>query len=466
MLVMDETTLSTLNHVITTDDGNMSQATAAIASVFQMNQALRNQTVLVSSLMFASGVVGNVLALVLMATSPIEQRRTTFYKLMAGLSVTDLFGTCATSPVVISIYATGKLMKEVGALCNYFSFMMIFAGFATMLVVCAMAIERYICVCHPYTYHCKLPKSYARYSLCVSWVFAAFMASLPLMGFGRNAVQFPPTWCYLDLLSKHTEDIVYNYLFGIISLLAILLTFLCNCVAIVSVLSLRRRQRELGASQNGGVRRPRSLVQRCAEMHMVVMLMGVTIVFTSCFGPLMIFTLICQTGLQHRINIPMTYLLIVRIASFNPILDPWVYILVRRELRWKIIGIFRYILGMSRPTSNIYYPNQDCESPIAPTRRPEPEVELSFWKFCLRCLCDPPAQRYSSSLARPSITWATQTNRSPSYIRRLPSSDSLLSGGPGGIMITQPSPSEELLLERLSNSNKKQNGSANGVHKT
>ena len=77
-------------------------------------------------------------------------------QLVAGLAISDLLGTTATSPVVIAVYMNDFQWVGGDALCHYFSFALIFAGFATMLIVCAMSVERFICVRHPYMYKTKL----------------------------------------------------------------------------------------------------------------------------------------------------------------------------------------------------------------------------------------------------------------------------------------------------------------------
>lgn len=59
-------------------------------------------------LMFTTGVVGNLLALVVLVMSRRRQRKNSaFYQMVACLAITDLFGTLNTSPVVIAAYKNG-----------------------------------------------------------------------------------------------------------------------------------------------------------------------------------------------------------------------------------------------------------------------------------------------------------------------------------------------------------------------
>lgn len=446
--------------------GNTSESAWSVSS---------SRSVTVSSTMFAAGFVGNALALILMATSPVEQKRTLFYKLMFGLALTDLFGTCTTSPVVINIYATGATMESHMPLCHYFSFMLVFAAFATMSVVCAMAVERYICLCHPYFYQCKLPKSYARYALIISWTLSGVIAALPLVGLGRTAAQVPKTWCFFDATSRRPQDRAFNIIFATITLLAIGVTLYCNVAAIYSVLALRKRQMALNASQGPAGTKGRSLAQRFAELHMLVILVGVTIIFTSCFGPLMVFTLICQTDVMSKADVEKTYLLMIRLGSFNPILDPLVYILVRRELRWRIIFMFRCLLRIKNnenpkkgwtpqyPQTPVYnspipFENGDgghrdscdsvfgnLDSPMFEKSPAPSDADMSFWTFCFHCLCDPPVHRSSNALGRSMASFGSRASinvrRSPMRnLTRNASTDSILNGNRDRncVLVSQP----------------------------
>lgn len=138
----------------------------------------------------------------------------------------------------------------------------------------------------------------------------------------------------------------------------------------------------------------------------------------------------------------------IRLASFNPILDPWVYLLVRRELRWKVICLFKYIFGISRRPI-LTTPVGDRECPVFSHRMQRPVTEMSCLSFCFHCLCDPPSQRSSMSLARSNTTRFEITKCSPAYVRRIASVESVLNGASKTCVISQPTPSEEFLLQKF-----------------
>ncbi|XP_050403423.1 prostaglandin E2 receptor EP4 subtype [Patella vulgata] len=397
----------------------------------------RNHTVMVASVLFGSGVLGNLLALFVLATSAPEQRKTLFYKLVAGLAVTDLFGTCTTSPVVISVYLNNFKWLGGMAMCHYFSFMMIFANFTTMLIVCAMSIERYICVRHPYIYHTRLTATFAKTTLIGSWILSMLIAFLPIVGLGENSFQYPRTWCFFNYTSRTPANMAFNYIYVILGLVTVSVTVICNGAVIYTLIKMTRKQNLL-KTKNGDARKFRGNNKRYAEIQMVVLLIGITIVFTTSFCPLMFYVLVCQTSLVNVINVDQAGLLMVRFASFNPILDPWVYILFRREMVWKVINLIKCILRIEPKPVVV-------EGAMLKQLQDE---EYTCLDFCWHCLSEPPPQRVNAPFSQ---SRASQFNRSPSYIRRM--SDSMYGNGSLAVnLLVQPSPSDAAMLKAVTQS--------------
>lgn len=85
--------------------------------------------------------------------------------------------------------------------------------------------------------------------------------------------------------------------------------------------------------------------------------------------------LVCNTVLDLQL---------IRLASFNQILDPWVYILLRKELLWKIISGVKYICNRGQ-ADLISLPQKQFDVESA-----------NCCMFCFHCLCDPPVTRQRS----------------------------------------------------------------------
>ena len=246
----------------------------------------KNNSVMNSSIMFAFGFFGNILALVVLKRSDREQKRKLFYRLVAGLAATDLIGTTATSPVVISVYMNDFKWLGGDPLCKYFAFMMVFACFSTMIIVCIMAIERLLCIRHPYYYHARLRKKHVTIFLCSAWLIAGLIASLPVIGFGNIVLQYPYTWCFIDYYTDNLVDRGFNCLFAILAILILSVTVGCNFVVLFTL--LRTKMRINSRRKRGDSRQFAGYSKRYAECQMVVLLIGITLVFSTCYLPLMV----------------------------------------------------------------------------------------------------------------------------------------------------------------------------------
>ncbi|GLD54154.1 prostaglandin E2 receptor EP4 subtype-like protein [Lates japonicus] len=299
----------------------------------------------IPSIMFIFGVVGNVIAIVVLCKSRKEQKETTFYTLVCGLAVTDLLGTLLASPVTIAIYVKGSWPGE-DPLCQYFGFTMLFFSLAGLSIICAMSVERYIAINHAYFYNDYVDQKLAGLTLLAIYISNALFCALPIVGFGQVKKQYPQTWCFLEWRSNKTSDAAYSYMYAGFSSLLILATVICNVLVCVALIRMHRRfvrRMSLGTDLGRNVdprRRGRSFGRLAgAEIQMVILLIGTSAVVLICSIPL-----VAQVFLNQLYKTPVELQLdknpdlrAIRFASFNPILDPWIYILLRKAVLLKLI---------------------------------------------------------------------------------------------------------------------------------
>uniref|UniRef100_A0A3B4BWQ9 Prostaglandin E receptor 4 (subtype EP4) c n=1 Tax=Pygocentrus nattereri TaxID=42514 RepID=A0A3B4BWQ9_PYGNA len=300
--------------------------------------------------MFAVGVLGNVVAAAVLCASRREQKETAFYTLVCGMAVTDLLGTCFTSPVVIATYVAGRWPGG-ARLCHFFSFSMLFFGSAGMSILCAMAVERYVAIDHAYFYSKRVDRRTARAALLAVYAANAALCALPSLGFGRHARHVPGTWCFLDWRATDAPGAAYSYLYGGVMLALIAVTVACNCAACRSLVRMSRETRAGGTGRRALAGLP--AVTSAAEIQMFWMLIIMTVVFLICSIPLVVRIFVNQIYGPAEIAAGRkpdyrSDLLAIRFASFNPILDPWVYILCRKSLFTKGCEWLKRTVGHSR----------------------------------------------------------------------------------------------------------------------
>ncbi|KAG7257458.1 hypothetical protein CRUP_031352 [Coryphaenoides rupestris] len=320
---------------------------------------LESKSLVTSATMFAVGVLGNVIAIVVLCTSKKEQKETIFYTLVCGMAITDLLGTCFTSPVVIATYVASRWPGGV-LLCDFFSFSMLFFGSAGMSILCAMAVERYLAISHAYFYSQHIDRSMARFALMGVYLANIVLCVMPNFGFGKHVRHFPGTWCFLDWRARDPLGASYSFLYGGVMLLLIAVTVLCNCAVCRSLVVMNQRTSTVRAEAHGhsGSRRrfPRlPSVTSAAEMQMFWLLILMTIVFLVCSIPFVVRIFVNQLYGPAYVSAGgrpdyRSDLLAIRFASFNPILDPWVYILCRKNLVVKGCDRLKRTVGQAMGT--------------------------------------------------------------------------------------------------------------------
>ncbi|CDQ81955.1 unnamed protein product [Oncorhynchus mykiss] len=298
----------------------------------------------IPSIMFIFGVVGNVIAIVVLCKSRKEQKETTFYTLVCGLAVTDLLGTLLASPVTIATYVKGSWPGG-EPLCQYFGFIMLFFSLAGLSIICAMSVERYLAINHAYFYNDYVDQRLAGMTLLAIYISNVLFCALPSMGLGQVKKQYPQTWCFIEWRSNVSTDAAFSYMYAGFSSILILATVICNVLVCGALIRMHRRfVRKMSLwtdpGRNTEPRRRRSFGHLAgAEIQMVIVLICTSAVVLICSIPLVVQVFLNQiykTPVELRLE-KNPDLRAIRFASFNPILDPWIYILLRKAVLLKLI---------------------------------------------------------------------------------------------------------------------------------
>ncbi|XP_070706515.1 prostaglandin E receptor 4 (subtype EP4) b [Pempheris klunzingeri] len=295
-------------------------------------------------IMFIFGVVGNVIAIVVLRISRKEQKETTFYTLVCGLAVTDLLGTLLVSPVTIATYVKGSWPGE-DPLCQYSGFILLFFFLVQLSIVFAMSVERYLAINHAYFYNEYVNQKLAAVTLLVIYMSNIVFCALPSVGLGHVKLQTPGTWCFIDWQNNQTTVAAFNLMYAGVNSVIVLATVICNvmvCGALILMHKRFIRRTSLGTDQRriSELRRRRSFGRLAgAEIQMVILLIATSAVVLICSIPLVLRIFVNQL---YRNQNEESYglnkdLLAIRMASVNPILDPWIYILLRKTVVLKLM---------------------------------------------------------------------------------------------------------------------------------
>ncbi|XP_075469901.1 prostaglandin E2 receptor EP2 subtype-like isoform X1 [Ascaphus truei] len=286
----------------------------------------------ISAVMFSIGVLGNLIALVL-----LENRRTggkgkisLFHILVTGLVITDLLGTCMISPVVLVSYATNHTLMALdtqGRVCNYFAFAMTFFSLATMLVLFAMALERGLAIGHPYFYEKFIRKRCGLLTFPAIYCFCIFFCLFPFMGVGSYVQYCPGTWCFINLRGQDGHEQTgsnYSLVYATLLLILIVAVLSCNLIVIVNLVRMHKRQKSFRSVSLGGNKRER--VSMSEEIDHLILLSLMTTIFVICSVPFMLRAFLNRASPNTNYKLD---LLALRFLSVNSIIDPWVFTILR-----------------------------------------------------------------------------------------------------------------------------------------
>uniref|UniRef100_A0A8C5YI80 Prostaglandin E2 receptor EP3 subtype n=1 Tax=Marmota marmota marmota TaxID=9994 RepID=A0A8C5YI80_MARMA len=305
--------------------------------------------------MLITGFVGNALAMLLVSRSyrrRESKRKKSFLLCIGWLALTDLVGQLLTSPVVIVVYLSKQRWEQhdpSGRLCTFFGLTMTVFGLSSLFIASAMAVERALAIRAPHWYASHMKTRATRAVLFCVWLSVLAFALLPVLGVGQYTVQWPGTWCFISTgrggngtnSSNNWGNVFFASTFAFLGLLALAVTFACNLATIKALVS--RCRAKAAASQS-------SAQWGRITTETAIQLMGIMCVLSVCWSPLLIMMLNMifnetsvehcktQTEKQKECNF---FLIAVRLASLNQILDPWVYLLLRKILLRKFCQIMK-----------------------------------------------------------------------------------------------------------------------------
>ncbi|KAK2883656.1 hypothetical protein Q8A67_017293 [Cirrhinus molitorella] len=280
-----------------------------------------------SAIMFSAGVLGNVVALILLEIRRRKQPASLFQVLVTSLVFTDLLGTFSVSPLVLTAYLRNESligMSDKRLVCGHFGYAMTFFSLVTLAILLSMAVERWLSIGHPYCYEKHMSKRCGYISIVLIYLVCALFSGTPFLGFGKYIQYCPGTWCFIDLHPSKSEHKAFNIIYASCLLVMIVCTVLCNVSVIYHLLLMYRRRKAHRSSvrRQRGHKRHRSISK---EVEHLVLLGFMTIAFVICSLPLVIQVYLNTYFSQDS---DKNYVIPLLLVSANPIIDPWVFIIL------------------------------------------------------------------------------------------------------------------------------------------
>lgn len=312
-----------------------------LATNCTMNGTLPKSSPIVASLSMTLGILFNIVALIILAKAYNRFRRrskATFLLFATSLVATDLAGHVINGALVMRRYSdnTTYSTTDTDASCLFLGGCMVFFGLCPLFMGCAMAAERCLGVTKPLLHAQLVTTARTKIALVLIWLLALCVALLPFFSLGTYTYQYPGTWCFIRV-TEGTEgtDLAFVILFSGLALSSLTSAFVCNTISGITLVKARLKKNNCSKSRSTGSN----------DTEMVVQLVGIMVTSCMCWSPLLVFGLmsavrsysktLCSDIDTYR-SLMVTG---VRMAACNQILDPWVYILLRRAILRKIYRI-------------------------------------------------------------------------------------------------------------------------------
>ncbi|XP_056002660.1 prostaglandin E2 receptor EP4 subtype-like isoform X2 [Ostrea edulis] len=247
------------------------------------------------TLLFVFGVVGNCIALSVLCCSAKTHKWRPFYRFVCGLAISDGGGILASYPFAMYRYISKFQYDFPEPLCE--------------------------------------KELRTNITLGSVWCLSGILSSLHLYGLGSSKNIYPGSWCFLNFIDlepwkpKATQNIIYSFIYAITGVIVVLLTIIINTAVIFFFVRNNARGKK----------------SHRHDLHVIVFLLVIVTVFTSCWAPLMVNILQHASGSIHGEG--PTELNFVRMAVMNSVVDPWIYILFRKEVLLLVITALERLTG-------------------------------------------------------------------------------------------------------------------------
>ncbi|XP_076982720.1 olfactory receptor 4F3/4F16/4F29-like [Tamandua tetradactyla] len=169
------------------DGGNHSVVSEFVFLGLTNSWELQLLLFVLSSMFYVASMVGNSLILLMVTSDP--HLHSPMYFLLANLSLIDLGVSSVTSPkMIFDIFRKRKVISFRGCITQIFFIHVI--GGVEMVLLIAMAFDRYVAICKPLHYLTIMSPRMCIFSLVAAWVVGlihsvvqlAFVVNLPFCG--------------------------------------------------------------------------------------------------------------------------------------------------------------------------------------------------------------------------------------------------------------------------------------------
>lgn len=157
------------------------------------------------------GIIGNIFVLIIIMRI-LRHRKSIPNLLIFILTTIDLITLPLTYTQAIISHLGGDYIGGQTA-CDLHGTAITFCKYASVLVVSVISLDRFIAMFYPFCYRDHLLYDESRKYRLATLLFPlivifAILSILPLLGMGRNVLQYPGSYCLFDLANRTTASAI------------------------------------------------------------------------------------------------------------------------------------------------------------------------------------------------------------------------------------------------------------------
>lgn len=266
------------------------------------------------------GTLGNGLVLFLLYRFSGEHKWRPFYRFVMALAINDFFGVALSAPFGIVRYASDFTFTFSHSLCDYMAFIQMFAILNSAGVVLSMSLDRFIAIVFPLKYSVSAKERRAHLFLMFGGALSLLLSTIPHLAGRHSRIFYPGTWCFVDFKSDASVDRGISLTYAFTGFIILCLVAVLNISVIITLV----RQHCL----TGNERKQQKTLSKKSK-QMIAFLFAIVVLFAVCFIPLLIN--VFARPLRILQGMENFEVLGLRLAYVNFVLNPWLYILLRKE---------------------------------------------------------------------------------------------------------------------------------------
>ncbi|XP_006978832.1 G-protein coupled receptor 183 [Peromyscus maniculatus bairdii] len=292
------------------------------------------------SLVFIIGLVGNLLALVVIVQNRKKINSTTLYSM--NLVISDILFTTAL-PTRIAYYALGFDWRVGDALCRITALLFYINTYAGVNFMTCLSIDRFFAVVHPLRYNKIKRIEYAK-GVCVSVWILVFAQTLPLLISPMSKQEGDRTTCMEYPNFEETASLPWILLGAcllgyVLPLIVILICYSQICC------KLFKTAKQNPLTEKSGVNKK--------ALNTIIFII---VVFVLCFTPYHISIIqhmikkLCspdalECGPRHSFQISLHFT--VCLMNFNCCMDPFIYFFACKGYKRKVMKMLKRQVSVS-----------------------------------------------------------------------------------------------------------------------